>query len=160
MYSQGSIQRQRGAALLVSLMMLLLLTVLAVSAVNMTTLGLKGAANMQDQQLAESTAQAYIDYKLSESPPTWIRNQEAVNSTDDSSTDYNDVEPVVYISRPVCLGAITAPGYEERYMEEINRFDNAWRVDAEVKSDESVAGESVNISQGVVLKAEVKRCTD
>lgn len=144
-------RRQRGAALLVSLLMLLLLTVLAVSAVNMTTLGLRGASNMQGLQLAEAAAQAAIDKKLSDGAG-WIRNQASAEVTQDGYT--------VHIDRPVCLGYITAPGFEERYGEEINRFDNAWRIGAMISSDETVGGESVNITQGVVLKVEVARCTE
>lgn len=143
--------RQRGSALLVSLMMLLLLTIMAVSAVNMTSLGLKGAANMQDQQLAESAVQKVIDDQLSVTPPQWIRKQQAKTIT---STPYT-----VQIDGPVCLGNITTPGYEERYLEEISRFDNAWRVDARLGGG-AYSGETVNISQGVILKSEVTPCTN
>lgn len=145
--------RQQGAALLVSLLLLMLLTIMAVSAVNMTSLSLRSTSNQQDQQLAESAVQQALDEKLSESPPVWIRDQLA-----------QEVELpsyVVNIDRPVCLGAVTASGYEERYDPsglEINRFDNAWRLEARVRGDQSVAGESVEVSQGVVLKAELTAC--
>lgn len=144
--------RQRGAALLVSLMMLLLLTVLAVSAVNMTNLGMKSAANMQDQQLAEAAVQAVIDNKLSGGPSYFRATTAPAPVVRDGYT--------VQLTKPVCLGFVTAPGYEERYGEEINRFNNAWRVDAEITTSGSVAGETVAISQGVVLKAELAPCSN
>lgn len=143
-------RRQYGSALIVSLLMLMLLTIMAVSAVNMTTLGLKITSNMQDMQLAESAVQTVIDDGLSESPPNWIRDAETRQVARNGYT--------VLVDSPVCLGAITAPGYEERYMEEINRFDNAWRIDARVSSSQTTRGESVEISQGVILKAELTKC--
>lgn len=144
--------RQRGAALLVSLMMLLLLTMLAVSAVNMTSLGLKSASNMQDMQLAEAAVQAGIDTQLSGSAD-FFRNAVAVNYT--SYAPYT-----VNVARPVCLGFNIAPGYEERYGEEINRYDNAWRVDASVQSSSAVNGETAAISQGVIVKSDLTPCEE
>ena len=154
--------RQRGAALLVSLLLLLLLTILAVSAVNMTSLGLKSSANQQDLQQAESAVQQALDDVLSATPPTWIRSQKAQAV---KVTPYSTLDKQVYqvgFDRALCLGAITSTGYEERYDPsglEINRYDNAWRLRASVSSTGSVGGEAVAITQGVVLKAELSRCT-
>lgn len=147
--------RQQGAALLVSLMLLLLLTILAVSAVNMTSLGLRSTSNQQDSQLAEAAVQQALDDSLSVSPPTWIREQLTLEE---------DVDPyTVYIDRPTCLGSVTSSGYEERYDPsglEINRYDNGWKLKARVESSDSVAGEAVAITQGVVLKAELIKCSE
>lgn len=142
-----SISTQRGAALLVSLMMLLLLTVLAISAVNMTSLGLRSTANMQDQQLAEAAVQTVIDNKLS-GGASFFRGILA------ASTTYREGY-TVSLAAPACLGSRTAGGFEERYGEEISRFDNAWKVVGSVSGD---FGESVSITQGVILKVDVVAC--
>lgn len=138
---------QRGAALLVSLMMLLLLTVLAVSAVNMTSLGLRSTANMQDQQLAEAAVQAVIDNKLSGGAGFFRGTLAASTASREGYT--------VSLTAPACLGARTAGGFEERYGEEISRFDNAWKVAGSVSGD---FGESVSITQGVILKVDIVPC--
>lgn len=146
--------RQQGAALLVSLLLLMLLTILAVSAVNMTSLSLRSTSNQQDHQLAESAVQQVLDDKLSKNPPTWIRNKE--------EQEVKVSRYIVNIDRPVCLGTATSSGYEERYDPsglELNRHDNAWRLDARIEADKSVAGESVKVSQGVLLRAELSGCS-
>lgn len=138
---------QRGAALLVSLMMLLLLTVLATSAVNMTSLGLRSTANMQDQQLAEAAVQAVIDNKLSGGAGFFRGTLAVSNATREGYT--------VNLTAPACLGSRTAGGFEERYGEDISRYDNAWKVIGSVSGD---FGEAVSINQGVILKVDVVPC--
>ena len=145
----GNMHTQRGAALLVSLMMLLLLTVLAVSAVNMTSLGLRSTANMQDQQLAEAAVQAVIDNKLS-GGAGFFRGILDTPPPPESREGYT-----VNLTAPACLGSRTAGGFEERYGEDISRFDNAWKMTGSVSGD---FGESVSITQGVILKVDIVRC--
>lgn len=148
-------RKERGAALLVSLMMLLLLTVLAVAAVNMTSLGLKITANMQDQQLAEAVTQAVIDDKLSGGASYFRGAPAAATVARDGYT--------VALKAPVCLGWSTAGGFEESYDAngmELNRFNNAWRVVGSVSGSGGYAGEAVTVTQGVVLKVDVVRCVE
>lgn len=55
------VKRQRGAVLLVSLVMLLLLTIIGLSAVNMTTLDTRIAANAKDKKFAFDAAEAALN---------------------------------------------------------------------------------------------------
>lgn len=58
-------QKQRGAALIVGLVLLLVLTVLGVSGVNMAALELNMSGNTQAQELAFQAAETGIDIALS-----------------------------------------------------------------------------------------------
>lgn len=55
---------QRGAALLVGLLLLLVLTILAVTSVNLSTINLRIVGNMQATQLAESAVEQAIETAL------------------------------------------------------------------------------------------------
>ncbi|MDX1562480.1 MAG: PilX N-terminal domain-containing pilus assembly protein [Gammaproteobacteria bacterium] len=57
--------RQRGAALIVGLVLMLVLTVLGVSGMNMATLELTMANNSQAQQVAFQAAESGIDFAMS-----------------------------------------------------------------------------------------------
>jgi type IV pilus assembly protein PilX len=72
-------QTQKGAALIVSLILMLVLTVLGISAMNMSTLELQMAGNNQASQLAFQAAETGIDRAM------------AGNVTTVSPTTYNNV---------------------------------------------------------------------
>lgn len=61
----GSARRQKGAALIVGLVLMLVLTVLGISGMNMATLELTMAGNAQYSQLAFQAAETGIDVALS-----------------------------------------------------------------------------------------------
>jgi len=64
-YSRTPLRRQKGAALIIGLVLLVVLTVLAVSGVNMATLELNMAGNTQARELAFQAAETGIDRALS-----------------------------------------------------------------------------------------------
>ena len=59
--SHKPIQKQSGAVLIVSLVMLLLLTIIGISAVDMTTLDTRVSANTKDKALAFDAAEAALN---------------------------------------------------------------------------------------------------
>lgn len=63
--SYGYPQRQRGIVLIISLIMLMVLTLIAVSAIRLSTVNLRTIANSQSRTEAMSTAQRTIDLILS-----------------------------------------------------------------------------------------------
>ncbi|MDH4570672.1 hypothetical protein E8E95_28670 [Pseudomonas sp. BN414] len=65
MMLDNTIGRQRGAVLLVALIMLLLVTLLAVSGFNMTQTNLKVVQNMESRNLAKYAANAAIEEAIS-----------------------------------------------------------------------------------------------
>jgi Tfp pilus assembly protein PilX len=82
--------RQQGATLVVALVMLVLMTLLAISAINLSTGNLKMIGNMQYQQEATSAAQAAINQVLSKAihftKPSSTPEQIAVNVNGQSYT--------------------------------------------------------------------------
>lgn len=91
-------RRQRGATLVIALVMLVLMTLLAVSAINLSTGNLKMIGNMQYQQEASSAAQAAVNQVLSRAS---YLTQPA--STPNSITvSVNGHDYAVQVSRP-CL---------------------------------------------------------
>jgi len=65
MSMNGSLNKQKGAALIVGLVLMLVLTVLGISGMNMATLELTMARNTQAAQLAFQAAETGIDVALS-----------------------------------------------------------------------------------------------
>ena len=58
-------QGQGGAALITALIILIVMTMLAISAIDDTTIDLKIVSNMQAQQLVESDVQTAIENEIS-----------------------------------------------------------------------------------------------
>jgi len=98
---QRAFPRQRGAALIVGLVMLLVLTILGISGMNMATLELQMAGNTQAQELAFQAAETGIDVALSG----------PVNTS--GPIDYTDI-PVgdgdaMYTASIACAGTTRVP---------------------------------------------------
>lgn len=142
--------RQRGTTLVVALLMLIVLTGLAVTAVNLTSLNLKMAGNMQDQMRAEGAAQLAVD--------NFISSLAAFDET--TKTEVSHGGYTVEISAPDCLASEPALGWEENYTRtEVagNRFDTHWELKASVIAG-AVAGEVAVMQQGVRLKDMLAKC--
>jgi hypothetical protein len=103
----SKLPRQRGAALIVSLVLMLVLTVLGISAMNMSTLELTMAGNTQAAQLAFQAAETGIDRAM------------AGNVTTVAPTNYVDIAlgdgSYSYTSQIAC--AATTPVPEGIYSE-------------------------------------------
>lgn len=83
--------RQRGAALIIGLVMMLALTVLGISGMNMATLELTMASNSQSQQFAFEAAETGIDLAISQPPNP---GNQLVIDEDIDSDGTNDVHSV------------------------------------------------------------------
>ncbi|SEP85115.1 type IV pilus assembly protein PilX [Ectothiorhodospira magna] len=70
-------QKQRGTALVISLIFLLMMTILGVNAMRDTTLQERMVGNMQDRNMAFQASEAVL--RVGEA---WIRNQEALDDDD------------------------------------------------------------------------------
>ena len=106
------IQRERGATLLVTLIMLIMLTLFAISAMNTSTDNLKMVGNMQERAEAFEAAQATIETAISSplftrTPGNAIPN--ACGAANTSCTDLNgdgiqDLQTAL-LPQPACVQA-------------------------------------------------------
>jgi hypothetical protein len=101
----NTLHRQRGATLVVAMIMLVMLTLFALSAMNASNTGLKIASNTQTRNEAIAAVQGEIDKVMSvDFPrnPASVAGNKAVDINRDGATDYNVVVPT-----PVCISTIT-----------------------------------------------------
>lgn len=152
--------RQRGATLVVGLIMLLLFTLMVASAFTLSSTNLKSVGNMQARDEALAAANIAIA-RLAESPFTDDPSAESINVdiNNDSATDY-----VVSMAEPVCSEAVEVPatvdGYESGVRSGIVTPDSQWNTvwDIEATVDDPVTGASVTVKTGVrVLLSQIQK---
>lgn len=128
---------ERGATLLISLIMLVVLTLFAVAGFNLSSVNLKIAGNYQDQKYMESLAQQAIEQVISTST--------AFSLTPTAQTiaisGYN-----VSVSAPKCNYFVTAKGYTKK-IGEVAPEDADWELRASVS--DATSGTRAAIVQGV-----------
>lgn len=141
---------QSGISLLVSLVMLVVLTLIVVSAVMTSNLGLRIAGNAQIRQEAVTAAQMVIDSKLDNLAyfnGTDTDYSESVDINGDGTIDYS-----VTLNAPTCLELNSVPGYSAPHEESAPR-DTLWDIEAEVENLES--GLNMVVHQGVKVRVQV-----
>lgn len=126
-----AMQRQRGATLLVSLIMLVVLTLFAVTGFNLSSVNLKIVGNFQQQKATEAVVQQAIEQLMSTATafnPTPVATCICVNgaSADCGScgTGYQ-----VQIDMPRCKYTAVAKGYTKK-IGELTPQDTSWEVRA------------------------------
>lgn len=151
---RAPLHAQRGATLVVGLIMLTLITVMVVSAVNISNTNVMSVGNMQFRDEAIAAANKAIEQVLS-SPftTTPIAQEINVDINNDDNTDYvvavavptcvRDSEIVIAGAAPssVSLGptfAVVGSTY----------YETVWDLNATV-TDSAVSGASVQVRQGV-----------
>ena len=154
---------QRGATLVVSLIMLVLIALLVTSAFTMSSTNLKAVGNMQNRNEAIAAGNKAIEQVLS-SPFTDDPAAESINVDidNDGSRDYE-----VNFAAPTCLSAsrlastvappssITlGPGFA---VATSNFYETVWDLDASVIDPDNGSGASARVRQGVrVLLSQVQ----
>ena len=99
-----SIHHQRGATLIVALIMLVLLTLFALSALNTSNTALKIASNTQTRLEAIAAVQGEIDKAMSVDftrNPAAVAGPKSIDINRDGAPDYN-----VIVQTPTCLSSI------------------------------------------------------
>ena len=95
-------RRERGAALVISAIMLVLLTLFALAVINMSTVNLRVANNEQIKTQAVASAQQVIEQVVSTNFPENPQPMTvAVDINGDSAPDYN-----VAVAKPVCNNSV------------------------------------------------------
>lgn len=140
----SSLTRQRGATLIVTLVMLTIITLLALSATTLNTTELRVFGNLQNKARIESDAQQAIEDLLSDAANfnTPAAQNVAVNGT------------AVAISAPTCLGVSQASGYTAVW--NVTLYDTNWSVDANVT--DPVTGAAATVTQGVRIRTPSNYC--
>jgi PilX N-terminal len=145
---------QRGATLVVGLIMLVLITLLVTSAFTLSTSGLKSVGNMQARDEAIAAGNKAIEQVVS-SPFTNSPAGETINVdlNNDGRTDY-----VVVFNTPTCVSVAEIPGTTVApssislgsafSTSTSNLYETIWDLDANV-TDPNGSGAAVRVHQGV-----------
>jgi hypothetical protein len=144
-------QSQRGAALVVGLIMLVLVTVMLISALVMSTSGFRSVSNMQFREEAIAAANRAIDQVIS-SPFMLTPEAEtiSVDIDNDGDEDYS-----VDIDEPVCISAIEAFGADPSSLQVSpsltisSTWNTVWDIRATVNADENAGGAAIVVRAGV-----------
>jgi Tfp pilus assembly protein PilX len=139
-------RRQRGATLLISLIMLVVLTMFALAGFNLSSVNLKIAGNFQNQRGMEAVAQQAIEQVLS--TPTAFSLTPAAQTI--TVGGYN-----VAVSAAACNYYRTATGYGKD-IETLAPEDTDWEVRAAVT--DALTGAQANITQGVLIRLPKGNC--
>jgi Tfp pilus assembly protein PilX len=143
--SRSSIKQQRGATLLVALIMLVVLTLFAVTGFNLSSVNLRIAGNFQMQKTMEAAAQEAIEQVISTSASFGAGSQTIAVGT------YNVTVtgPTGGTTGPKCNYAVTAKGYTKK-IGELTPEDTDWELKASVSDTSS--GARAEIVQGVRVR--------
>jgi hypothetical protein len=141
--------RERGATLIIGLILLVLISLIVVNAVTLSSSNLKAVGNMQSRSESVAAANQAIERLISaqfyESVGTQTFN---VDINGDGSDDY-----AVTVAQPVCLGwkqaAVAAPSDVEMplTMQYAAEYQTDWDVQANVS--DSTTGTSVEVHEGL-----------
>lgn len=137
-------KRQRGAVLLVSLIILMIITLFVVSSANLTSSDLRIVGNLQSKMTISRSVQQAIEEVLS--------NVNNFTSPAAQSITVNGIP--VAISAPVCLGTSPAAGYTA--VNNITLYDTNWSVTA--TATDALTGATATINQGVRIRLPTNFC--
>jgi len=146
---------QRGATLIITLIMLVLITLFVVAMMRLSNSNLKIVGNMQAQRALESSAQQAVEGDISSitffndavgNTGTWPSGTTTVNQSVNGYT--------VAVTRPVCVSSTTATGYSAT--SNISPEDTNWEVGA--SATDSLTGAQVSMVQGVKMRLPAGNC--
>lgn len=139
--------RQRGATLVIALVMLLMLMLMVGSAYTLSGSNLKAVGNMQFRNEAIAAANVGIEQVLGSSftaAPT--AEQIAVDLNNDGTTDYT-----VSMAAPACMRATLSPSNVPTSSGLPGMSSNNWNTvwDLEATVNDAVSGAAVKVRSGV-----------
>lgn len=144
---------QRGATLVMSLILLVLITLIVTTAFTLSTTNLKAVANMQARDEAIAAANKAVEQVFS-SNFTAAPVAEAINVDIDND---GNIEYVVNIATPICIRATldTPPTVSSvslgTALSSVSTWNTVWDVEAEVEDNRSGARTVVNAGIRVTL---------
>lgn len=142
---------QRGAALVVGLIMLVLITIMLISALVLSTSNFRSVTNMQFREEAIAAANRAIDQVISSNFTADPKEETIeVDIDNDGNPDY-----VVQIDVPVCISASEAFGADPSSlalpvaMTVASTWNTVWDIRATVAPEDNAGGASVVVRAGV-----------
>lgn len=146
---------QRGATLLVVLVMLVMITLFVLSMIRLSNTNLKVVGNMQAQRALASSAQQAIENSISTiaffgdavaETGQWPAGTNSVNQTVNGYT--------VAIARPTCVFSLPATGYSAT--SNISPEDTHWELAA--SATDPVTSAQTSLVQGVKIRLAAGNC--
>ncbi len=143
--------RQRGATLVVALIVLTLITLLVVNAFTLSSSNLKAVGNMQARDESLAAANQAIELVISSSfTDAPVAQEVNVDINKDGTNDY-----MVSIALPRCIKAIEVPN-PDKCDENLKTLcaENNWHTEWDVQATvgDAASGASVVVNQGVRVK--------
>jgi Tfp pilus assembly protein PilV len=142
---------QRGAALVVGLIMLVLITIMLITALNLGAANFRSVSNMQFREEAIAAANRAIELVISSNFAASPTAQEInVDIDQDDVVDY-----VVQVDEPQCVQATVAedfaPSSEELGpgLSAASTWNTVWDIRAVVDPEQNAGGASVAVRAGV-----------
>jgi Tfp pilus assembly protein PilX len=151
---------QRGATLVIGLIMLVLITLMLITALTLGISNFRAVGNMQYREEAVAAASKAVEQVVS-SPFTAAPGAETilVDIDNNGTTDYS-----VAIAVPQCISATQAFGADPSSlslppaMTVASTWNTVWDIDATVNSTSNVGGAAVRVRTGVrVLLPEAQK---
>lgn len=142
---------QRGAVLVVGMIMLVLISLMVITALNVGTTNFRAMSNMQFRSEAIAAANKAIEQVIS-SPFTVAPTAESINVDIDND---DTVDYVVHIAEPECIYAAQAFGSDPSSlslpvaMSSASTWNTVWDLDASVDGGENAGGATVRVREGV-----------
>jgi Tfp pilus assembly protein PilX len=150
---------EKGAALIVGLIMLVLITLMLITALNLGTTNFRAVSNMQFRSEAVAAANVAIEQVIS-TPFTAAPAAESINVDIDNDTD---TDYVVAVAVPECIYAAQASGSDPSSlslpvsMSASSTWNTVWDVDATATDDDNL-GAVARVRAGVrVLLTEAEK---
>jgi Tfp pilus assembly protein PilX len=148
-----ALPRQRGATLLVTLIMLVVLTLFAVTAFNLSSVNLKIVGNFQQVRTTESLVQQAVEQVISSVSNfnTPAATNICVNGTGTTAaTCTASGGSFVAVDKPLCFYAAAAKGYTKK-IGELSPEDTTWEVRASFTDATTKAAAAIVQGVGVRL---------
>lgn len=149
--SRATERKQRGAALVIGLIMLVLITLMLIAALNLSTTNFRAVSNMQFRDEAIAAANKAIEQVITNNDFTAVSPaEEVLVDIDGDGTDDYDVE----LAAPVCVSATqaNAPVYSDESlgpsMSASSNWNTVWELDANV-TDAAGSGATARVHAGV-----------
>lgn len=147
---------QRGATLMVSLIILVMLTLFAISMINSSSLGLRIASNFQSQKVMEQGANQVLENFISTPANFDTATTTAPVCVGGVGANCTGGYHVI-VSMPACLRGSPAPGYSKK-VGELSPDDVDWEVTAAIVDPNANSKVFMRITEGVRVRMLAGAC--
>jgi Tfp pilus assembly protein PilX len=138
--------RQRGAVLVISLVLLIVLTLFVISSTRIATGNLRIVGNLQAQQNVENVAQQALEQVLSDIAPFYAPTSSVAVTAPSAMT--------VAVGNRNCVRATPASGYSA--VSGVSPEDTFW--DVPITVNDSITGAATTTAQGVRIRLPAGNC--